>query len=129
MPINQLFKNMPDRSFVITLINLYGIVDFDDNKYFTKNTLETLNTVENLNNMSDKLKEYYIDCKSNTYLKDITLKRSIVILRHFLKCHNFNIHSKEKFIKGTKQTTYRIIPQMDGIVIPNKPKPVVVSFD
>ena len=25
MPINQLFKNMPDRSFVISLLNLYGI--------------------------------------------------------------------------------------------------------
>ena len=49
MPINQLFKNMPDRSFVIELINLYGIKDFDDDKYFTKKTLETLNTIENLN--------------------------------------------------------------------------------
>jgi hypothetical protein len=49
MPINQLFKNMPDRSFVIELINLYGIKDFDDDKYFTKKTLETLNTIQNLN--------------------------------------------------------------------------------
>jgi|TARA_B100000902_G_scaffold290754_1_gene277064 hypothetical protein len=129
MPINQLFKNMPDRSFVITLINLYGIVDFDDNKYFTKNTLETLNTVENLNNMSDKLKEYYIDCKSNTYLKDITLKRSIVILRQFLRCHGYTLFSKEKFIKGKKQTIYKIVKLDTEVVLPKKKKKIIVSFE
>ena len=32
-------------------------------------------------------------------------------------------------IKGVKYTTYRIIPQTDGIVVPDKPKPVIVSFD
>ena len=54
MPINQLFKNMPERSFVITLINLYGIEDFDDDKYFTKKTLEKLNTIEKKIDSSDK---------------------------------------------------------------------------
>ena len=98
MPINQLFKNMPDRSFVIELINLYGIEDFDDDKYFTKKTLETLNTIENLNSIKDKLNEYYIECKSKTYLTDITLKRCIVILRQFLRCHGYTLFSKEKLL-------------------------------
>ena len=46
MSINQLFKNMPNRNFVISLLNLYGIQDFDDNRFFTKKNLETLNTIE-----------------------------------------------------------------------------------
>ena len=129
MPINQLFRTIPDRAFTIKLLNLYGIDDFTDTHFFTKNDLDKLDTINKLHEIKDRLDEYYIPCKSKTYLQDITLKRSIVILRHFLKCHNYNIHSKEKFIKNVKYITYRIIPHTDGIVVPDKPKPVIVSFD
>jgi len=129
MPINQLFKNMPERSFVITLINLYGIEDFDDDKYFTKKTLETLNTIENLNSIKDKLNEYYIECKSKTYLKDITLKRCIVILRQFLRCHGYTLFSKEKFVKGEKQTIYKIVKLDKEVVVPKKKEKIIVSFE
>jgi hypothetical protein len=129
MPINQLFKNMPDRSFVIELINLYGIKDFDDDKYFTKKTLETLNTIENLNSIKDKLNEYYIECKSKTYLTDITMKRCIVILRQFLRCHGYTLFSKEKFVKGEKQTIYKIVKLDKEVVVPKKKEKIVVSFE
>ncbi len=129
MPINQLFKNMPDRSFVIELINLYGIKDFDDDKYFTKKTLETLNTIENLNSIKDKLNEYYIECKSKTYLTDITLKRCIVILRQFLRCHGYTLFSKEKFVKGEKQTIYKIVKLDKEVVVPKKKEKIIVSFE
>jgi len=129
MPINQLFKNMPERSFVITLINLYGIEDFDDDKYFTKKTLEKLNTIEKINDMRDKLSEYYIDCKSKTYLQDITLKRCIVILRQFLRCHGYTLFSKEKFVKGEKQTIYKIVKLDKEVVVPKKKEKIIVSFE
>lgn len=129
MPINQLFRTIPNRAFTLELLNLYGIDDFTDTHFFTKNDLDKLETIHKLYEIKYRLNEYYIPCKSKTYLQDITLKRSIVILRHFLKCHNYNIHSKEKFIKGVKYTTYRIIPQTDGIIVPDKPKKVIVSFD
>ena len=129
MPINQLFKNMPDRSFVIELINLYGIKDFDDDKYFTKKTLETLNTIENLNGIKDKLNEYYIECKSKTYLTDITIKRCIVILRQFLRCHGYTLFSKEKFVKGEKQTIYKIVKLDKEVVVPKKKEKIIVSFE
>ena len=129
MPINQLFKNMPDRSFVIELINLYGIEDFDDNKYFTKKTLETLNTIQKLNDIKDKLNEYYIECKSKTYLTDITLKRCIVILRQFLRCHGYTLFSKEKFVNGEKQTIYKIVKLDKEVVVPKKKEKIIVSFD
>lgn len=129
MPINQLFKNMPERSFVITLINLYGIEDFDDDKYFTKKTLEKLNTIEKINDIRDKLNEYYIDCKSKTYLTDITLKRCIVILRQFLRCHGYTLFSKEKFVKGEKQTIYKIVKLDKEVVVPKKKEKIIVSFD
>jgi len=129
MPINQLFKNMPNRTFVISLINLYGIEDFDDDKYFTKKTLEKLNTIEKINDISDKLNEYYIDCKSKTYLTDITLKRCIVILRQFLRCHGYTLFSKEKFVKGEKQTIYKIVKLDKEVVVPKKKEKIIVSFE
>lgn len=129
MPINQLFKNMPERSFVIELINLYGIEDFDDDKYFTKKTLEKLNTIENLKDIKDKLNEYYIECKSKTYLIDITSKRCIVILRQFLRCHGYTLFSKEKFIKGEKQTIYKIVKLDKEVVVPKRKEKIVVSFE
>jgi hypothetical protein len=129
MPINQLFKNIPDRSFVIELINLYGIEDFDDNKYFTIKTLEKLNTIQNLNSIKDKLNEYYIECKSKTYLTDITLKRCIVILRQFLRCHGYTLFSKEKFVKGKKQTIYKIVKLDKEVVVPKRKEKIIVSFE
>ena len=130
MPTNQLFKMTPDRNFVIELLQLYGIQDFNDTHFFTKDNLNALNTVEHLNNILDKLKEYYIPCKARIYLKDINLKRSVVILRQFLKCHNYTLCSKEKFINGIKNTIYQVIQNNDGISTPKKKdKSIVISFD
>ena len=39
MPTNQLFKMIPDRNFVIELLRLYGIQDFNDTHFFTKDNL------------------------------------------------------------------------------------------
>ncbi len=130
MSKNQLFKVIPDRNFVVELLNLYGIKDFYDTHYFTIENLTSLNTVNNLNNITEKLKEYYIPCKAKIYLKNINLKRCIVILRQFLKCHNFTLYSKEKYLKKIKQTTYRIITNNEGITTPDKKSDsIVVSFD
>lgn len=129
MPINQLFKNMPDIKFVISLLNLYGIEDFDDNRYFTINNLKILNTIEELKKIKKQLWEYYIPCKAKTYLDDITLPRSIVILRQFLKCHGHTLYSKEKFIKGTKNSIYKIVTIDKEINTPKKKEKIVVNFD
>jgi len=129
MPVNQLFRIMPDRSFVISLLNLYGIEDFSDTRYFTKGNLETLNTIEELNKLNEKLENYYIPCKSKIYLEEITISRSIVILRQFLKCHGYTLFSKEKFIKANKQTIYKIVTIDKEVSTPKKKGKVVVSFD
>ena len=129
MPVNQLFRTMPDRSFVISLLNLYGIEDFNDTRYFTRENLETLNTVKELKELENKLKDYYIPCKARTYLEEITIPRSIVILRQFLKCHGYTLFSKEKFIKSKKHTIYKIVTIDKEVSTPQKKEKVVVSFD
>ena len=129
MSINQLFKNRPSRNFVISLLNLYGIDDFDDNRFFTKKNLEALNTVEKLNDIRDEITKYYIPCKAKTYLKNIDINRSIVILRQFLKCYGYTLFSKEKFIKGEKNTIYKIVAIDKEINTPKKKEKIVISFD
>ena len=129
MSINQLFKNRPSRNFVISLLNLYGIDDFDDNRFFTKKNLEALNTVDKLNEIRDEITKYYIPCKAKTYLKNIDINRSIVILRQFLKCYGYTLFSKEKFIKGEKHTIYKIVAIDKEINTPNKKEKIVVSFE
>ena len=129
MSINQLFKSMPSQNFVIRLLNLYGIDDFDDNRFFTKKNLEALNTVEKLNEISDEITKYYIPCKAKTYLKNIDINRSIVILRQFLKCYGYTLFSKEKFIKGEKNTIYKIVAIDKEINTPKKKEKIVVSFE
>ena len=129
MPVNQLFRVMPDRAFVVSLLNLYGMENFDDTRYFTKENLETLNTLEELNKLQEKLNTYYIPCKANTYLNDITIPRCIVILRQFLKCHGYTLFSKEKFIKGEKQTIYKINAIDQEVATPQKNEKIIVSFD
>ena len=130
MPVNQLFRIMPDRSFVISLLNLYGIEDFSDTRYFTKGNLETLNTIEELNKLNEKLENYYIPCKSKIYLEEITISRSIVILRQFLKIHNYTLISKEKYVKGKKHLFYQVIPQQIDMLTKNREsEKVILSFD
>ena len=129
MSINQLFKSMPSQNFVISLLNLYGIDDFDDNRFFTKKNLEELNTVEQLNDIKEDIIKYYIPCKAKTYLRNIDTSRSIVILRQFLKCYGYTLFSKEKFIKGVKHTIYKIVAIDKEINTPKKKEKIVVSFD
>ena len=127
--LNQLFRYTPDRHFLIKLLNIYGLRDFSDHFYFTKNDLIELNTLNNIIDIQDELENYYIPCKAKIYLKNITLKRCIVILRQFLKCHNYNLYSKEKFIKGVKHLIYYIGHESDTKIVPIKKEKIVISFD
>jgi hypothetical protein len=130
MAKNQLFRITPDRNIVLKLLSFYGIDGFDDNRYFTKNDLESLKTIDNIHSLKDELYNYYIPCKSKIYLNNITEKKSITILRQFLKTHNYTLMSKEKYIQGVKHIIYKIIP-MDIHINTHSPKKssVIIHFD
>tara|TARA_Y100001980_G_C14556566_1_gene348626 strand:+ start:9672 stop:10067 length:396 start_codon:yes stop_codon:yes gene_type:complete len=131
MPKNQLFKNYPTEEFVIGLLNIYGIQDFSDNHYFTKDDLENLNTIEKLNELKDTLSSYYIPCKAKIYINDINNhKKAITILRQFLKTQNYTLLSKEKYIKGNKYNTYTVISITNNLNInKNKDRKIVINFE
>ena len=119
-------------NFILTLCKIWtGHKKYE--KIATKMANEIYCLIEyyynNKSGGGDELANYYLPCKANIYLKNITLKRCIVILRQFLKCHNYNLYSKEKFIKGVKYLIYYIGHESDTNIIPIKKEKIVISFD
>ncbi len=129
MAKNQLFRVLPDIEIINTILKSFGLSSLNDTKFFTKESIKDNNTVEKLIEMKDKLETYYIPCKQ-LYIKDITEKRCIVILRQFIKVHGYTLISKERYIDGKKLSVYRIIED-DSPPLPLKKKtvqPIVISF-
>tara|TARA_B100000963_G_C22616847_1_gene667790 strand:- start:2086 stop:2475 length:390 start_codon:yes stop_codon:yes gene_type:complete len=129
MTINQLFKQKPSLEVVIELLNLYGIESLDDDKQFNRNNLINLCLIDNLNNFKSKLIEYYLPCKRKVYLEDLTIKKSITILRQILKLYDYVVKSNERWIKGEKIIVYQILPKNSLKKPINSNDKCIISFD
>jgi len=123
----QLFKKIPENEFITELTKLYGINDYDSSYTFTLKDLQNRNIITNLYNLSDKIKEYYINCKYEKYFTDLTEKKTITILRHFLKIINYKVISREKYANGHKYLLYNIVNKLQTINTNNNY--IVISFD
>ena len=129
MTINQLFKKKPSKEFIEEILLLYGINNFEDNKQFTRKDLENINLCENLNNIANKFKDYYLPCKFKIYFHDMSVKKSITLLRQLLKLYDYNVKSNEKYIKGEKIIVYQILPKNSQKKQVNNNNKCVISFD
>ena len=127
---DQLFKISPDRIITLELLSYFGISGFDDNHAFTRQNLKELKTVDKIIELIPRLSSYYILCKSSKYLTDINDKKSITVLRQFLKKNNYTLMSKEKYVDGKKHLFYQVIPQQVTITTPTKKdNGVTITFD
>lgn len=129
MTINQLFKQKPSLEIVNELLILYGIEGLDDDKQFNRNNLINLNLIDNLNNFKQKLIDYYLPCKRKVYLEDLTIKKSITILRQILKLYDYIVKSNERWIKGEKIIVYQILPKNSLKKTVNNSDKCIISFD
>jgi len=129
MTINQLFKKKPSKEFIEEILLIYGLENFEDNKQFTRKDLENLNLCDNISNISDKFKDYYLPCKYKIYLQNISIKKSITLLRQLLKLYDYNVKSNEKYIKGEKIIVYQILPKNSQKKQVNSNNKCVISFD
>ena len=103
----QLFKDLPSYEFVEDFIKLFGPTGFDEHSYFTLKDLEDNNNIEEVNSMIPKLKEYYMRCKWH-YITDLTIKKTITILRQLIRPYDYKLISTEKYKNGTKFLLYNI---------------------
>ena len=69
-----------------------------------------VNCVEKLNSLKSKLADYYLPCKSRTYLTDLNTKNVITLLRQLVRLFGFSVSSREKYIKGDKFIIYQLVP-------------------
>ena len=114
MTKNQLFRKIPPKNVVINILNVFGLKDFDDQRYFSRKDLETLKCVDSMNEkIKPLLSEYYLPCKSRTYLNDLTPKNVITILRQIVRLYDYNVISKEKYIKGDKFIIYQLVANVE----------------
>ena len=125
---NQLFRILPDSNIITILLKTFGLTSLTDTKFFTKKTMIEMNTIDKLNKIKDDLYQYYLPCKAKVYIENITLKKSITILRQFLKVHCYTLNSKEKYVKGVKHLFYQVISIPIDIETKNREK-VVLNFD
>lgn len=132
MPKNQLFKNTPDLQIVQSVLEAFGLDNIEDTRLFTKEHMQDVETVQKITLLSDKLKEYYLPCKSKKYLTDLNEKKCITILRQFIKIHHYKCIGMEKSVKGKKMMTYRLIySEEDYLKSPQckESQEVVVTFE
>lgn len=134
MVLNQLFAYRPPLELVNKMLPKFGIRNIDDNTTeFTLIDMAQLNTLTSVRIFEDEIKECYIPCKRDKYIVSLDDKSLITILRQFLKMHDHDLQSREKFIKGTKYLVYHVITKQEKDFIKKSKKPqkkeVTIVFD
>ena len=111
MPINQLFSKKPNNEILEKILSCFNLKNLQEDKQFTRKNLKDFETVKKIENIVDDLRDFYIPCKrGDKYLTKLNEKKVITILRQVVKCFNYFVFSKEKYIKGEKNITYQIMP-------------------
>jgi hypothetical protein len=106
----QLFSKLPTENILDKLEDIYPIKGFRNNTiHFSKYDMERENTVEKLKEFVPELEKYYMPCKQKTFLRCITLKKGMTILRQILRIFGYKIKSKEKFVRYRKYYEYWIV--------------------
>ena len=130
MSKNQLFKIIPDLTILQELLKIFGLESLEDTTFFTKQSLKDSNGVEKMEELSIKLKDYYIPCKSRIYLENIDENKCITILRQFLKTQDYTLVTKDRSFKGQKMKIYRLIKITNPKKAKEKkPEKILLSFD
>lgn len=135
MVINQLFNVIPPMELLNKLIKMIGLKDITDKTEFGLLDIEKNNTLHHFKSIEKEIRDCYIPCKSRKYIPDpIDFKSLITIFRQILRMHDYDLDSREKFIKRNKYIIYRITTkeEKEAIrrvkrVIPHKE--ITVVFD
>tara|TARA_B100000401_G_C52477852_1_gene564317 strand:+ start:148 stop:534 length:387 start_codon:yes stop_codon:yes gene_type:complete len=106
---DQIFKNIPTEEIINEVLKCFGLENINDKKYFSRNDLKKIKTIENINKIKKKLLEFYLPCKSKIYLNELTEKKTITILRHFIKYSQYKLNSKEIYMNKSKIIIYQLI--------------------
>jgi len=103
----QLFQKPLPKELLIIIKQIYKIKNLNNHTFNKKKLLE-YNTVEQLEAFHFYLKNFYLPCKAKLFLENITINRTVTILKQILKEFNYSITAEEKYTTNKKYTLYRI---------------------
>jgi len=106
-PQKKLFRSLPPRDLVETILRSSGLLGLHDLRWFSKDELKTVEQEEWL----PILYPYYLPCKAKRFLHDaLDNSRLITILRHVLRPHGYDLSVQERLYRDQKQSLYQIQP-------------------
>jgi len=133
MVLKQLFISKPPFDLLNNIIKGFGLKNINDNKEFSYIDMNKLDTLNKFKNLENELNKYYLPCKKKKYFNNIntlTNKQALTIFRQLLKIYDYDLHSKEKFIKGIKYSVYKLISKNEkNFNLTKKKKEIIISFD
>jgi len=133
MVLKQLFVSKPPLELLNNIIKGFGLKTLNDTKEFSYINMNKLDTLTIFKNLENELNKYYLPCKKKKYFNNInnlTNKQAITIFRQILKIYDYDLYSKEKFIKGIKYSVYKIISKNEKLFnLTKKKKEIIISFD
>lgn len=111
MAINQLFKIKPTIKIVQQICLLFNIdiYNLDKKHSFTKKELIDDKFEKYFDTIITLLDIYYLTCKKKIYLDNITIQKSITLLRQILKLYNYSLKSHEHYNNSKKYIIYSVI--------------------
>ena len=95
MTKNQIFKTVPPLEEIKHITDLIGIINIDKNNEFTRNTI--INNFDLICKHMDKIKEYYLECKSKIYFKNMSDKKILTVLRQCLRLYDYRIDYRDRY--------------------------------
>jgi hypothetical protein len=113
MKINQLFRKRVDVATLLATMKCFGLTGLSDRRSFCKGDLAEFGTVEKLRNMISELEEFYMPCKTKVYLRDLTEKRSVTVLKQILRIHGYFLVSSERNFNNRKIIFYSLMSELD----------------
>ena len=130
---NQLFsKEPPNFDLVNNILFLLTNKDLNDITYyeFSRKILLNKNIIENIQEYIPELKKYYLKCKHEKYLENLTEKKIITLFRQILRKYEYSIHAVEKYNNGRKYLLYTLeknksLNELSGLKKINS----IISFD
>ncbi len=133
MVLKQLFVSKPPIELLNNIIKSFGLKNLNDTKEFSYINMNKIDTLKNFKNLENELNKYYLPCKKKKYFNNIntlTNKQAITIFRQLLKIYDYDLYSKEKFIKGIKYSVYKLISKNEkNFNLTKKKKEIIISFD
>ena len=120
----------PDIHIIGSLLSVFGLDDLEDGRYFSREYLKENQVVQKMETLSGELKNYYIPCKQKN-LVNLSEKRSVTVLRQFIKPFGYKCQGTEKSVDGSKTMMYQLLVIEREELSPKKSetREYILSFD